>query len=165
MRAFIGIRLDEAIDSISLIIKDLKLKDKYANYTSLKNIHITLEFLGEIDKDDIPIIEEIFSTISRKSFEILLDGVTKLRDMIIIRVSENEELIALQADLKKTLKNNNITTQDREYFPHVTLARKSSLRVDLDYRKRVKINEIILFSSKRINDNLVHTPILTKKLI
>ena len=165
MRAFIGIRLDEAIDSISLIIKDLKLKDKYANYTSLKNIHITLEFLGEIDKDDIPIIEEIFSTISRKSFEILLDGITKLRDMIIIRISEKEELMVLQADLKKALKKNNIPIQDRVYFPHVTLARKSSLRVDLDYRKRVKIKEIILFSSRRINDNLVYTPILTKKLI
>lgn len=164
MRAFIGIKLDDAIDDISLIIENLKIKDRFANYTLLNNVHITLEFLGEIQESMVSKIEDIFSNINNDSFNLEIKSLTNLRDLVILDVFENEELIDLQRDLRKSLKEVGITVQDRKYYPHITLARKASIKVYLNYNKVVKVREIILFSSKKINGVLTYTPVLIKKL-
>lgn len=164
MRAFIGIKLDDCIFDIVSIINNLKQKDEKANYTLTKNIHITLEFLGEINNSQIKLIENIFSKLDFKAFKITLNKVTNLKNMLILGVQDNNYLNLLQKYLHEELYYNGFTLQNRKYFPHVTIARKSNLKVEESINLTSKITEIILFSSSRINDELTYTPIINKKL-
>lgn len=164
MRAFIGIRLDDCISNIVSIMDDLRQRDKTANYTLLNNIHITLEFLGEINELEIKKIEDIFSKIYFNSFEITLNKVSRFKNMIILGVKQNNVLSNLQGFINKELKLEGFLLENRKYFPHVTLARKSNLEINKDINLQSKVNEVILFSSERINNCLTYTPILRKKL-
>jgi len=164
MRVFIGIKLNDCISEIKSIIENLKVEGGQANYTKLDNIHITLEFLGEISVMDIEKIKEIFSFVKQKCFEISLNKITNFKNMIILGVQNNEHLNLLQARLNESLKQRGFLLQNRKYFPHVTLARKSNIEIKKDINLICQVKEIILFSSSRINNELIYKPLFWKKL-
>lgn len=165
MRTFIGIRLDDCISEIKAIIDDLKREDNDARFTILSNIHITLEFLGEITLDQVEQIKDIFSSFEFSSFNLEVDKITNLRDMIILGVKENKDLKYIQNKLRNKLRESGFNVDSRKYYPHVTIARNSKNKITKDINLKSRIKELILFSSERINQDLVYTPILTKKLI
>jgi len=164
MRAFIGIKLVDCISKINSIIEDLKQKDKYASYTKLNNIHITVEFLGEINEKDIEKIERIFSSLDFKFFEISLNRIENFKEMLILGVQNNKDLNLLQARINANLRSDGFLLQERKYFPHVTLARKTDIQIKENINLSSVIKEVILFSSARINNELVYKPILIKQL-
>lgn len=163
MRCFIGIQLSDCTTAIETIINELKLIDNNANYTKTENIHITIEFLGEIDVLDINKIQDIFSNLSYNSFTIHLEKIKNLKDMVVIEVKDNKSLRYLQSLLNKELRDRGFILQTRKYYPHVTLARKCNFFISEDVNLSSEIKEVILFSSDRINNELVYTPILRKK--
>lgn len=164
MRSFIGIKLNDCITNIASIIDELRQVDKNANYTLLSNIHITIEFLGEINEEDILKIKKIFSNLNFNSFTLNVDSLKNLRDMIILGVETNQYLNLLHGLINSELKKAGFTLQDRKYYPHVTICRKSNLNLLKSLELKSDINEIILFSSSRINNELVYAPILIKQL-
>lgn len=164
MRTFIGIRLDDCINEINSLMDRFRGQDSKANYTKLNNIHLTLEFLGEIDAEELRIIEDIFSTLDFTEFSIELFEVTNLRDLIIIKVKENKHLNSLHYKLKQKLKENGFKLQNRKFFPHITLARKSNLEIDEVISLKSKVNKIYLFHSKRTSGGLHYIPLLERKL-
>lgn len=163
MRAFIGIKLNDCITDIASIIDEVRQLDKNANFTLLNNIHITIEFLGDINEEDILKIKNIFSKLDFNSFTVKMDSLKNLRDMIILGVEKNRYLNTLQGIINSELKKVGFNLQDRKYFPHVTICRKSNLNLLKPLDLKSKVNEIILFSSSRINNELVYTPILIKQ--
>lgn len=165
MRTFIGIRLDDCISEIKAIIDDLKREDNDARFTILSNIHITLEFLGEITLDQVEQIKDIFNSFEFSSFNLEVDKITNLRDMIILGVKGNKDLKYIQNKLRNKLRESGFNVDSRKYYPHVTIARKSKNKITKDINLKSTIKELILFSSERINQDLVYMPILTKKLI
>lgn len=164
MRAFIGIKLDDCTANIVDIIEELKLKDSRANYTLINNIHITIEFLGEISEADILKVKDIFNSLDQPSFEVELNKITKLRDMIILATSKNRFLNSLNGFINSKLIDNGFTLQNRRFYPHVTIARKSSLDIEHTISLKSIVKEVILFSSSKIDDQLFYAPIITKQL-
>ena len=91
------------------------------------NLHITLEFLGEVsDQDKEELIEKI-NKIKNESFDIELTrtGFWKKPQILWIGTTQiPESLIKLVKLIKKCVKQQGLKTDQREYKPHVTIARK-----------------------------------------
>ncbi len=164
MRAFIGIKLDDCKDEIIDIVKSLKEKNQEARYVRFENLHLTLNFLGEIDLRDISLIEDAFSSLSYQPFDVEMIAVETFRNMAILNVSKSKELMNLQLELKNKLFAKGFELDRRKYFPHITLARKFNDVIRKKIKIVTKVEEIVLFSSEVINNKLTYTPILSKKL-
>lgn len=164
MRAFIGFKVDDCLEKIEYVIRELKLKDSNARYIRLENVHITLNFLGEITNDQVMQVIDILKEINENAVEVCLDKVCNFHNMAIIQVNKNIELLKLQKNLTKALISNNFKIEKRKYFPHITLARKFNAYVLKNIKLITKVEEIILFSSEYIEGKLTYTPIFAQKL-
>lgn len=90
-----------------------------------------------------------------------------------IGVQENQEFIDLQRDLQERLKAAGFELGDRDFNPHLTLARFRNLSnvddlVKLGGRKHFgdyKIGELILFDSVLQGNILKYSPVFRKKLV
>lgn len=89
-----------------------------------------------------------------------------------IGVQENQEFLDLQQDLQERLTQSGFTLGDREFNPHLTLARFRNMSnvndlVKLGGRKHFgdyKIGELILFDSVLQGNILKYSPVFRKKL-
>lgn len=165
MRTFIGIKLDSCLAEIETTIKKLHELDTNASFTKLSNVHITLEFLGEISEKDIIKIKEILAKLSFEEFELKTDKLTSLRDMLIISIIDNPKLAKLQLYIHNELLKEGFKLESRKYYPHITLARKARIITTYPLEIKTKVEEIILFSSTRVNNELVYQPLLKQSLL
>ncbi len=103
-------------------------------WTKPENIHLTLLFLGNIYEKDLRSVFELVKEVSRrhKPFEIDLGQViyapprARPPRMIWVLVRESGNLLRLKKDLDSGIKNTLpyiFTKEDREFLPHLTLAR------------------------------------------
>lgn len=91
-----------------------------------ENLHITLNFLGDLDDlGEHQALEIAANVASRhKPIEIELTRIVPFRTMIWAEVKANKRLAALQADLARRFSDARVGEPDsREYHPHVSLAR------------------------------------------
>lgn len=156
MRCFIGLNFNsdasKKINNLSLSLKKSGVK---GNYTDKSNIHLTLLFLGEVSLKDTEKIKEALGKIEFSSFSILINEVTKLKDIIILKIEKSDELMALQKEVVKKVKSilPNIK-EENEFYPHITLVRENKDNIYKKISVIDKVNSIILFSSERINGKL-----------
>lgn len=156
MRCFIGLNFNsnalEKLNNFSISLKKSGIK---GNYTSKENIHLTLLFLGEVSFKDTEKIKEVLGKIEFSSFDIVINEITKLKDIIVLKLERSTELISLQKEICEKIKQvlPNIK-QENEFYPHITLVRENK---DNIYKKIMvidKVESIILFSSERIDGKL-----------
>ncbi len=93
--------------------------------TREESIHLTLVFLGEVEKTG-PLIE-MASRLSASAFDIRIDraGYWKHNRIAWAGVAESRELADLVASLQTALKAAGFEYDERNHFPHVTLVRKA----------------------------------------
>jgi 2'-5' RNA ligase len=125
MRCFVAIDIDEQIRKMIA-----KLQEDIADYdvklVEPNNLHFTLKFFGEIDKDKIRIIENKLEKISSifKPFEISILGVDAFPSLGYIKVIwlgvENKELYDLQKAIEGEFSG---VFKSEEPKPHLTIAR------------------------------------------
>lgn len=94
------------------------------NYLNTTNLHITLNFIGEVEDNKVESIKQVFLSASnnQKSFHINLERVIKFRQQIHIVVSPTKELCDYQTKLDKAFKAVGLTFENRPYYPHIKLA-------------------------------------------
>ena len=93
MRVFVSIEIsnDEVINSIKNFQKLIKID---AKPTELKNLHFTLQFLGEVSEQIIDKIIQSLNTIKFSKFDISLKGIgvfPKLKSPKIIWIGTDEK--------------------------------------------------------------------------
>ena len=130
MRAFIGIDLPEPVKHAI----DEELKSHWPNITTLKpvpacNYHMTLAFLGTIERLQIDSLKQQLALITAPQFSVSLDALsfwTKPPIAMLIPNSPPATLLGLQSAVLDGVRNVGIATDDhtRRYKPHVTLARR-----------------------------------------
>ena len=159
MRCFIGIDLPiEAIKEIKKIQK--KLKPNFTGkLTSGKNLHLTLKFLGEIEKNVINNTKKRLSSIKHPPFELTLKelGVFSQKFIKIIWVKVSG--VPLQPLVDNSL--NGFFELENRFMGHITIARVKSLADKnsfLQLINKTKINEI----SFMVRDFYLKESILTK---
>ena len=161
MRLFIGIKLDNRVNSIiNKICDNLYNEGIRGNYTNKNNIHLTLSFLGEINESKEKEITEVIDSLDVTNIkEIKITGISVLKDMIILNVEKSKELDCLYNELYNKLINLNYKLDNRHFFPHITLVREKNK----DYKKGLELvstfTKVTLFESKRINGVLTYVPL------
>lgn len=133
MRSFIAINIPERsknlienkIDLIkNEVNQDLKWVDK-------ENWHLTLKFLGEINQNQIDTLKQRLISIKEK-FNIFpvqfkeIDAFPNLDypKVFFVKINRgNQKLIQLHQTVEKQMEKEGFEPEDRDYIPHLTVAR------------------------------------------
>lgn len=164
MRTFLGIDLNsEALKKVNNLMMGLSKSGFKGNYTRKENIHLTLLFLGELNERQIDLVKSKMSEIDFSSFEIKINKLKKMKDMLILEVEKSQELLALQKEIESKIKELNIKVESREYYPHITLIREVNGIIEKDLKITSDVDNFYLFSSSRINGILTYTKIYERR--
>ena len=159
VRLFIGIALSPVLQvHMEEIIAPLE-----GQKTLKTNLHLTLEFLGELDDKQVPIILECMENGTFKPFFLTFNRMNLLRDMLVLEVESSEELLRLQSDLHNALETKGFELETRPYYPHITLVRKYHGPIVPFSPVQQEVRGFHLYSSSRINGILTYTVIATTK--
>jgi len=128
MRTFVAIEISDenVINSITKFQKTIKINAKPVNS---RNLHFTLQFLGEITDEISQKIIKTLQTIEFSSFNVSLKGISafpkpKFPRIIWIGTDENggNMLIDLAQKIEKLLKPLGFSS-DKVFKPHITIFR------------------------------------------
>ena len=128
MRTFVAAEInnEEVLNEIKKVQSELKIK---AKPVSLKNIHFTLLFLGEISEEMSKKVQNALNTIKFSSFEVIFSGVgafpkPKFPRVIWIGTNESggDQLKNLAKNVEEKLSPLGFRS-DKPFKPHVTIFR------------------------------------------
>jgi 2'-5' RNA ligase len=122
MRIFTAIPIPNEVKNKLVAMTRGKLPVSYLNTI---NLHITLNFLGDLTQDELHQALGVFEEavgVARPKINIVFDKLTKFGQQIHLTLQLNPALADLQKDLESALKGAGLRFQDREYYPHVKLA-------------------------------------------
>ncbi|MGZ8153871.1 MAG: RNA 2',3'-cyclic phosphodiesterase [Burkholderiales bacterium] len=93
--------------------------------TPAEKIHLTLFFVGQVERDRIAELERIGAAVRAAPFELVFDQVGYFRHNRIAWAGAAcpPSLGALAAKLRENLSSERDNAEDRPYVPHVTLVR------------------------------------------
>ncbi|MGI5848492.1 MAG: RNA 2',3'-cyclic phosphodiesterase [Christensenellales bacterium] len=171
MRLFVGIKTGCENHLVSLQ-NELKKIGK-GHFTQKNNLHITLKFLGEVPSFKLKSITEAISEPKDNPFLLECQGVSIFNKNGIISVKvagELGKLTTLYSTLEIALEKRGFEKEKREFRPHITLARNFRITdgcnvETIPYRcYGFKVEELILFESRRDAGKLVYAPLFIHKL-
>jgi 2'-5' RNA ligase len=98
-----------------------------ARWRPLEALHVTLRFFGEVREDVARDLDTELSALSRRPFEIVLQGAGMFSDAdgpeaIWAGVAESEPLARLAEACETAARRAGLAPEKRRYRPHVTLA-------------------------------------------
>lgn len=171
MRLFTAIPFPEEIkNKVSQLMRG-RLPVSYINTT---NLHITLNFFGELDSDEEERVKSVFLKVAQnfKKFPIEFHEVVKFRQQVHLTLKPNNSLNELQKNLEKQFVSAGFNFQERDYYAHIKLA---SLHMDQVMNQGRKLenfpnqllselnfiaDKIVLYESKLLMHHAHHTPLM-----
>ncbi len=160
MRLFVGLTLPE---SVRWQLTGLSSGLPGARWVPVENYHLTLRFIGEVDRHEAADIDAALAGISFRGFDLQLQGLGQFGDKRSTRavwagIASNPELTRLQAKIEQAIQRAGQAPESRKFKPHVTLARfkrppgpklMTYLTQHALFRSEpFPVNEFILFSSR-----------------
>lgn len=99
-----------------------------ARWQSEEQLHLTLRFIGEVDRHRAGDIHAALGAVHHPPFEVALNGIGAFErrgfaDAVWAGVIPHEPLRALHKKLDSALARVGIAPDERAYLPHITLAR------------------------------------------
>ena len=166
MRLFIAVNFNSGTRTKLLALRDeLRENSTAGNFSLPENMHLTLVFLGECDKEQVSSAKNVINKLQAPAFEVVIDRIGRFKrdggDVWWAGVRENKALSNLQRELAGKLAEAGFALENRRYSPHITLGR----RVETEMRPREighfgeTANSIELMKSERINGKLTYTAI------
>ena len=171
MRLFVAICFDEKTKNALYSAIEAAEKGSKGKFSAKENLHLTLVFIGETER-----VEEIKSTLEEiefPDFDIAIEGIgTFEKGIFWAGIAENEELSAIQKMVKEKLEALGFVFEEREYVPHITLARKFAPAEDFCGaavinalpKEPFAVGKISLMKSENIEGTLRYTEIYSKEL-
>ncbi len=152
----------------------LRLLCTDGRFTLPENHHITLNFIGETVRAEEAayVMEEI----SASSFDFTLCGLGRFKrsggDILWLGIKDCPAMDCIQNDLHNNLMRRGFKLENRDFRPHLTLARQAVITPEnfvrakelLCEEKRVHTAKISLMKSERVNGRLKYTEISYKEL-
>ncbi|MFH1032751.1 MAG: RNA 2',3'-cyclic phosphodiesterase [Chloroflexota bacterium] len=149
IRSFVAIELPDDIKSkLGKLIAQLKARNSGVKWVDANNIHLTLNFLGNVASDKIDEVTKAMEESAREipPFQIEvkeLGAFPNLRRVQVVWVGMQDELEPL-GKLKQNLDFNleliGFTPESRPFSPHLTLGR---VRNEASFEERQKLGELI----------------------
>ena len=175
MRIFTAIPFPDEIKQKTGDLLKGKVPVHYVNTT---NLHITLNFFGDLPTDDVTKLQNLFeqAVAGEKGFMIEFDKLTKTRNQIHMLPKSNNSLRSLQYKLEKTFVSAGFSFQEREYYAHVKIANMHMDKVMNTQRKienfpnielaqlNFKADKVVLYESKLLLHHAHHYRLMEAKL-
>lgn len=183
IRTFIAIKIvaeKRLIDTFNNLKKSLS--DEEIKWIDTDNLHLTLRFLGETNREQVSEIINVLESVSENYkpfvFEIKGAGVFKNKmkpRVLFLSVENNEILFQLADEIRNKLKPIGFEDGEKSFNPHLTLGRikyienKDAFYTLANRFKDVKIQmvtvtEIIFYQSILNSDGPTYKPIKIVKL-
>ena len=95
---------------------------------SQPDLHLTLQFIGDVSVENAKYIELELENIKQKAFTLSLAGVEsfdkgRLPHFLIVNAKKENELSNLHSQIGKTLSELNISLDSRPFRPHITICK------------------------------------------
>ena len=124
MRQFIALTFNSSFkEELVHIIDSLKEEGIKGKYYDPDNLHMTLAFFGETNRQDE--IMEIIQSIPFPEITITTNCIGHFKKIYWVGVKENPELDAYVNTLRNILKQHDIPFDDKPFYPHITILRKA----------------------------------------
>ena len=172
MRLFIAVPLSDATRDRILKLEDLIRSDCRGNFTLRQNLHITLEFLGEVPPARLPELRKVLSSLPTASFSLTVGSkIGHFGDLWWLSV-QSSGLVKLQSVLHRELLQQGFRLESKPFRPHLTLVRRLEGTLPFSFSEfgsvfppvTETVSEVILYESSRIGGRLTYTPLEVKKL-
>lgn len=155
------------------MVKSNSIQGKFVNE---EHIHLTVEFLGEIQNNRLGLIKGIMDELEFGIFTIPLTKIGYFKrgvgNIYWLGIEENDTLFHINNKLHQSLINKGFELEDREYKPHITIGRKVKLKGsfhtneldDIVRKIELDINKVDLMKSEFVNGKLIHSVVYSKHL-
>lgn len=168
MRLFVGLDLPwEMRERLS----DIATGIPGARWVPDENLHLTLRFIGEVDRPLAEEVDHALAALRSKKFTIVLTGVGTFQKggretTLWVGVERNEALDRLQAKIEQALQRVGLEPERRRFVPHVTLAKLdntvegklvSFVQAHNLFRSELAVGHFTLFSSILAKEQPVYT--------
>lgn len=176
-RLFIGFPV-EVGSSLQASLKRTKIgaqqKGMEVYWIPPANFHVTLCFLGSTSPDKVPALEGLLRHVSSESppIETSLRGMGGFPDerhmrVLYVGVRKSRALASLQDRLRSALVDAGFPQEDRDYHPHLTVARLRKARSATDLLSPyvrtsfgdIRIGSMILYESVLQGSHPVYNPV------
>lgn len=134
MRSFIAIPLPQEFLEGVVAAQQGLAPVMNGRFTPRENLHLTLAFLGDIDEAETRAAMDAMDAAVAEAGPVSLTPASlgsfdrKKDSMFWLGLDKNPELMALQARLAEELESRGVPFEKRNYLPHITLARKASMK-------------------------------------
>lgn len=141
-RLFIAVPIHETsrIEIVQGILTDSNIKKMPVRWTAIQNLHLTLQFLGDIEEKDITkitaILDNINSPIKNEKLVFTKVGAfpsSSAPRILWIGIEKNDYLLKIQQYVTRSLDEAGFTVDHKRFKPHLTLGRvreNGSLPID-----------------------------------
>ncbi len=145
-----------------------------ARWMEMEKLHITLQFIGEVDEDTAEDIDDVLSGIQAQKFSLSLQGTGLFEQgddprVLWMGVAPSEPLMHLKEKIDRQLDMRHLPFEKRKYVPHVTMAQLK----DPDEMKLAEfmqthnlfnsdpfeVNGFILYESRKTKNGTVFDPL------
>lgn len=179
MRSFIALELSAAVQQALAAIQEvLRAYVPHARWSRPEGTHLTLKFLGEVQPQQVGEISVALDAVASRHqpLSLFLSGVGAFPRLSVPRVlwvgiESGDGLIKLQGDVETTIAPLGFPTENRQFKPHLTLARLEGDAWPPDLRQRFldcsslassvawQVDRIVLFRSELLKGGAVYTPV------
>lgn len=142
IRSFISINIPKKVKEKVKKVQE-KLPEFIGKTTEIKNLHLTLKFLGEIDEEKIEIVKERLRQIKLKRLNVQIGNLgifsEKFIRIVWLHITDCEKL---QKEVDEKLKD--IFEKEERFMSHLTIARvkKCDREKFLEELKKIKVPKI-----------------------
>lgn len=162
-------------DYIEIVRHDLEKNFEPAHFHWVRpeNLHVTLQFMGEVKEEDIPLIlTKVAKAIqSEETFNLGFGSLewfpnTNQPKVLSLQVAPQDLLAKLSAAVGKGLIDSHYSIETRPFRGHLTLGRVDNLHhlsphflefMDLPAFEPMKVKELVLFHSQPEKGRAVYT--------
>lgn len=130
MRLFVALDLPETVRrALAELIATLAPKSRGARWVKAENLHVTLKFIGHVDREKLSPIQNALATVhSAGAVSLDFRGIAFFPNeyhprVVWCGVQASPNLAALAADIDRALEPLGVEPETRPYTPHLTLAR------------------------------------------
>ena len=171
MRLFVAIGFPEAVkEQLEAGMRSLSAQGIRASWSRRENLHLTLEFLGELES-----VERVIAAMKQvKATPFCLKFASSGRfrqrggDILWLGFQPCEALMQLQQQLHQALKAQGLPLESRSYRPHLTLARRLRDNGETVFPEplppAVLVSEFALMRSERTAKGMRYTPLYRRRL-
>lgn len=179
MRTFIAIELEQEVrEYLASVQAEAQKLCRRGNFTPVDNLHLTLHFLGEIEKSDLEYLQDAMyeTALRNRPFRLALGQLGFFprgnKGILWTGLEKSQPLQRLFSTLEKALEQQGFAREKKGLSPHITLGREvEPQRGFADVQKAVMVRpmaidvrRISLMESVRKGPKLVYEPLFRQEL-